>query len=1086
MKRLLILFLSCLSIQVSHSQTDYSYVRSRTMTNASGTTWLDHYDYDNGLGQVFQQVDVGITPQGNSLVTLHEYDDQRRPWRTWLPTPMSGSGVQNSSSVMTTAQTEHQDARPYTESFYEQSPIEWKSEEYRPGAAWYQANKKTSFSRYVCGSPTLEGGIIHQPYFLEGTAHLDAPFIDCMIEESADEDGLRTLNLKDREGRVCAVRRISQGENLTTYYAYDDFGNLRFVLPPESTAHFEYEGEVSPTDDVMLRYGYEYRYDNRHNCIYKRLPGCDPVYYVYDKAGRCIFTQDGVQRTKGQWTYTIPDVFGRILITGICHNTLDYTSEPLRNTTVTATRDNANNRYYGHTISGVTLSSDTLITATFYDDYSFIGHNGLTASLNYIAPSSSDYGSQGLTAPKGLQTGSVMARLTNGNITSYDVLAQYYDDCGRVVQTRNRHYAEGYATEWIGYDFLGHVTKRMHSHNISNEFYQSETYTMAYDHAGRLTQTTHQANGGSVVTLCSNTYNELCQLTSSTQGNNLTTTYTYNVRSWPKSITTGTLFSETLYYNESYNGNTPRYDGNISAMAWKADDKNRAFRYAYDKFGRLSSAVYLEEGVANQHYDEAFTYDKMGNVQSITRYGLRDNSQYGLIDNVSLYYIGNQVVHADDAVTGPNYAGAFHFRDSNGTQWDTEYEYDKNGRLTRDRNKGILQIQYNLLNLPSKTTFSDGGSINYQYSASGMKQMVWGSAPGQGSKSQFYLGNYVYGNGVKQLLVDGGYVTFSGTTPQYHFYVKDHLGNNRMVVNANGTVEQVNHYYAFGGLMGEGSGSDVQDFKYNGKELDRLHGLDWYDYGARMYDAATGKFFTIDPVAKKYYNISPYAYCGNNPIRRIDPTGMVWEDPKEAEELKKNIDKRISQLEKSNKKIESKMASGKLSKRKLEKLSDRQQENNAMISNLKQSVNDIDKLGADAENTYAFRQIDGGAHHVVKEDGVVYIETSSDAFSIHEITHIRQSLNNGGLQFDKSNRLKNIGNNFSGEKKYEILTTAEVEAYKQQYSYQPSSYVGRATSLNDVNAASVGGIINDRGNFVYDYINVWLKFTNQRNYLIGR
>ena len=1086
MKRLLILFLSCLSIQVSHSQTDYSYVRSRTMTNASGTTWLDHYDYDNGLGQVYQQVDVGITPQGNSLVTLHEYDDQRRPWRTWLPTPMSGSGVQNSSSVMTTAQTEHQDARPYTESFYEQSPIEWKSEEYRPGAAWYQANKKTSFSRYVCGSPTLEGGIIHQPYFLEGTAHLDAPFIDCMIEESADEDGLRTLNLKDREGRVCAVRRISQGENLTTYYAYDDFGNLRFVLPPESTAHFEYEGEVSPTDDVMLRYGYEYRYDNRHNCIYKRLPGCDPVYYVYDKAGRCIFTQDGVQRTKGQWTYTIPDVFGRILITGICHNTLDYTSEPLRNTTVTATRDNANNRYYGHTISGVTLSSDTLITATFYDDYSFIGHNGLTASLNYIAPSSSDYGSQGLTAPKGLQTGSVMARLTNGNITSYDVLAQYYDDCGRVVQTRNRHYAEGYATEWIGYDFLGHVTKRMHSHNISNEFYQSETYTMAYDHAGRLTQTTHQANGGSVVTLCSNTYNELCQLTSSTQGNNLTTTYTYNVRSWPKSITTGTLFSETLYYNESYNGNTPRYDGNISAMAWKADDKNRAFRYAYDKFGRLSSAVYLEEGVANQHYDEAFTYDKMGNVQSITRYGLRDNSQYGLIDNVSLYYIGNQVVHADDAVTGPNYAGAFHFRDSNGTQWDTEYEYDKNGRLTRDRNKGILQIQYNLLNLPSKTTFSDGGSINYQYSASGMKQMVWGSAPGQGSKSQFYLGNYVYGNGVKQLLVDGGYVTFSGTTPQYHFYVKDHLGNNRMVVNANGTVEQVNHYYAFGGLMGEGSGSDVQDFKYNGKELDRLHGLDWYDYGARMYDAATGKFFTIDPVAKKYYNISPYAYCGNNPIRRIDPTGMVWEDPKEAEELKKNIDKRISQLEKSNKKIESKMASGKLSKRKLEKLSDRQQENNAMISNLKQSVNDIDKLGADAENTYAFRQIDGGAHHVVKEDGVVYIETSSDAFSIHEITHIRQSLNNGGLQFDKSNRLKNIGNNFSGEKKYEILTTAEVEAYKQQYSYQPSSYVGRATSLNDVNAASVGGIINDRGNFVYDYINVWLKFTNQRNYLIGR
>ena len=193
-------------------------------------------------------------------------------------------------------------------------------------------------------------------------------------------------------------------------------------------------------------------------------------------------------------------------------------------------------------------------------------------------------------------------------------------------------------------------------------------------------------------------------------------------------------------------------------------DKTEVYTMTYDHAGRLSSAVYLEEGVANQHYDEAFTYDKMGNVQGIVHYGLRDNSQYGLIDNVSLYY---------------------------------------NGNLTRDRNKGILQIQYNLLNLPSKTTFSDG-YINYQYSASGMKQMVSGYAPGQGYKSQFYLGNYVYSSGtVKQLLVDGGYVTFSGTTPQYHFYVKDHLGNNRMVVNASGMVEQVSHYYAFGGLMGE-------------------------------------------------------------------------------------------------------------------------------------------------------------------------------------------------------------------------------------------------------------------------------------------
>ncbi len=99
-----------------------------------------------------------------------------------------------------------------------------------------------------------------------------------------------------------------------------------------------------------------------------------------------------------------------------------------------------------------------------------------------------------------------------------------------------------------------------------------------------------------------------------------------------------------------------------------------------------------------------------------------------------------------------------------------------------------------------------------------------------------------------------------------------------MVLNQNGTVEQVNHYYPFGGLMGESTAGGVQPYKYNGKELDRMHGLDLFDYGARHYDAVIGRWNTIDPLAEKYYGISPYAYCGNNPVRFIDPNGMWYDD----------------------------------------------------------------------------------------------------------------------------------------------------------------------------------------------------------------
>ena len=117
----------------------------------------------------------------------------------------------------------------------------------------------------------------------------------------------------------------------------------------------------------------------------------------------------------------------------------------------------------------------------------------------------------------------------------------------------------------------------------------------------------------------------------------------------------------------------------------------------------------------------------------------------------------------------------------------------------------------------------------------------------------------------------------SGTTPVYHYYLKDHLGNNRVVVKQDGTVEQVNHYYPFGGLMAESTGGDIQRYKYNGKELDRMFGLDWYDYGARHYDGVRAQFTTFDPLAEKDYGTSPYAYCGNAPIIRVDRDGRIWD-----------------------------------------------------------------------------------------------------------------------------------------------------------------------------------------------------------------
>ena len=79
-------------------------------------------------------------------------------------------------------------------------------------------------------------------------------------------------------------------------------------------------------------------------------------------------------------------------------------------------------------------------------------------------------------------------------------------------------------------------------------------------------------------------------------------------------------------------------------------------------------------------------------------------------------------------------------------------------------------------------------------------------------------------------------------------------------------------------MFGEGLQSSNQPYKYNGKEFDGLLGLNMYDYGARHYDPYSGRWIAVDPLVEKYYSISPYVYVANNPVRFIDPDGMMLDE----------------------------------------------------------------------------------------------------------------------------------------------------------------------------------------------------------------
>ena len=299
-------------------------------------------------------------------------------------------------------------------------------------------------------------------------------------------------------------------------------------------------------------------------------------------------------------------------------------------------------------------------------------------------------------------------------------------------------------------------------------------------------------------------------------------------------------------------------------MNWTTNGDSHSYTFTYDVINRMLSAVH---GAGN-YTEEVGGYDKNGNILILRRNGRTRADSYGRLDNLQIMMSGNQVTNVWDVSSVSAYDGGTDFVD--GVTQTIKYTYDNNGNLTKDLNKGISNISYNSLSLPQVVTFSNGNTITYLYTADGRKLRTVHVTNGTATTTD-YCGNVIYENGTRKLLLtEAGYVDL--TDNSYHYYIKDHLGNNRVVADANGTVEESNQYYPFG-LMYANANSNIQPYKYNGKELDTKNGLNWYDYGARHYDAALGRWHVVDPLAEKYYSSSPFVYCNNNPIRFIDPNG---------------------------------------------------------------------------------------------------------------------------------------------------------------------------------------------------------------------
>ncbi|MDU1893066.1 MAG: RHS repeat-associated core domain-containing protein, partial [Dysgonomonas sp.] len=281
------------------------------------------------------------------------------------------------------------------------------------------------------------------------------------MTEVKDEDGNTSYEFKDKLGQVVLTRQINEGVNYDTYYVCNDFGNLCYVLPPLMGDNI--------SQDNLNKYAYLYKYDERNRCIWKKLPGCEPVYYIYDKADRLILSQDGEQRAKEEWYLTLPDIFGRVVLTGMYLDNIpqDKYWEHFKDKIITGVYGLNFWGGYGLQINGVNYFPKRIKTYTinYYDNYDFLALPGFkNYNLEYKTSGiETDYLKRyGDNNPdnkykhKGLLTGTQTV-LLNGKeydtSTIYTYAVMYYDNKKRLIQSKSTNHLNGMEEEYIAYNF---------------------------------------------------------------------------------------------------------------------------------------------------------------------------------------------------------------------------------------------------------------------------------------------------------------------------------------------------------------------------------------------------------------------------------------------------------------------------------------------------------------------------------------------------------------------------------------------------------------------------------------------------------
>lgn len=872
-----------------------------------------------------------------SLVTPITYDDYGRQLKDYLPYPSSDNSLQfqepnnllNELNAYYITEFSGELAvaspNPFSEKEVEASPAGRLLKQAAPGEAWKLGEGHEIRMEYLAN--TTADNVRHFSVSHPSNNTANIAFVDegsyaanLLYKTITKDENWQTgqayakdhtvEEFKNKSGQVILKRTYNLNVAHDTYYVYDDFGNLSYVLSPEASKN------TSISTTVLNELCYQYKYDSRNRLIEKKIPGKGWEYIVYDPLDRPVLTQDANLKAANKWLFTKYDALGRVAYTGMYTHSSTLNQQQMQSYYNTVPTQTGSPKLYYESMNPSEHGSTYV--KHHYTNYMFPYSNIDILTLNYYdtyvfnragsATTVSAYGVNSTTNTKSLATGSKIKVLnTNHWITTVN----YYDEKGRPMYGYNKNeYLNTVDVVKSKLDFTGNPIEITSTHTKGSNVPITVVEAFTYDHQQRVTKQTHKVNSQTEEVLASNTYDELGRLSSKDVGNTETTPlqtvdYAYNIRGWLSSINDGQtngndLFGFALAYNNPISG-TALFNGNISQTSWETksiqtntNPISNQYTYSYDALNRIIQASDNTGNYSLGSNSNPITYDLNGNIKTLYRKGHTNASatSFGVMDNlVYTYDSGNKLIKVLD-----NGNDNYGFKD--GINKAVEYVYDTNGNMTQDLNKRISNIKYNHLNLPTEVTVKQNNNalsltdkIVYVYDAIGTKQskevQVTGSSHNVVTQ---YAGNYVYnGTHYSGLPLSffshmEGYVEPDGNGDyEYTYQYKDHLGNIRLAyadLNGDGLIttqteiKEENNYYPFG-LKHKGYNSVVNgrnhNYGFNGiEETDEL-GLNILEMDMRKYDPAIARWTSVDPIT--HFSLSTYNAFDNNPVFWADPSG---------------------------------------------------------------------------------------------------------------------------------------------------------------------------------------------------------------------